>query len=134
MLKFRQTLYILCLHREKDFMKDYIEIYFSNSLVSLDSTDRSFSGESMITKILKKNNIAQLPKERLMQNISEILDDISQVFELSNNNPTCYVDEIEFGINIGVEGQVCLFSSIGGSASTESSIHIKLKRRDCNER
>ena len=115
-------------------MKDYIEIYYPDSLVASDEEERSFSGESMIDKILKKNNISRLPKKHLMQNISDFLDNISQIFELSNNNPTCYVDEIEFGIQIGVEGRICLFSSVGGAANTESSVHIKLKRRDCNER
>ena len=106
-----------------------IEICFVERTENTVSAERSFSDDSLIDKLLAQNHV-QIPAEQLKKNVRAVLDAVSEIFSVSDDSSSFDVEEIEFGISIGVEGKVSLLSMIGGGASANSTMVIKLKRRE----
>lgn len=110
-------------------MKDYVEILFESN-EDCQFVSKSIANSSSLDKLLKKSDFSQISKQQLKENISAILKDVEEIFALEEKNTTYYIDEIEFGISIGVEGKVSLLSTVGGGVKSDATMIIKMKKKD----
>ena len=108
---------------------DFIEILFCESTAGIELKEKSFNSESILDALLKEKSV-QVPKQLLKNNISEALNQISELFLLNNGTTNYVIDEIEFGISIGAEGKVSILSVVGGGLSSNATLVIKLKRKE----
>ncbi|MCH5142443.1 MAG: hypothetical protein J1G07_01845 [Clostridiales bacterium] len=115
---------------------NYFEILFSdNQQEDFNFNSQSFSAnESKIDKLIakSKSKIFKISDDILKKNILEVIDKIGEIFTLDENNPYCFIDEIEFGLSINVDGKVSILSVIEGGVSTGSTFILKLRRRKDN--
>lgn len=100
----------------------------------LDERDKNVKGLFDVPKnLLNKEKYVDLPSEQLRKEISNTIESVLGMFDVDDGvMKSYYVDEIEFGLNIGVDGKVSIVA-IENSASLDTSIKIKLKRGFLNE-
>lgn len=100
----------------------------------LDERDKKVKGLFDVPKnLLNKEKYVDLPSEQLRKEISNTIESVLGMFDVDDGvMKSYYVDEIEFGLNIGVDGKVSIVA-IENSASLDTSIKIKLKRGFLNE-
>lgn len=109
--------------------KEYFEILFCETPLGAEFKGKSFNSDSLVDSLLKEKSV-KLPKQLVKNNISEVLDQVGELFLLDKSATNYFIDEIEFGISIGSEGKVSILSIVGGSLSANATLVVKLKRKE----
>lgn len=83
-------------------------------------------------KELSKIQCVDISEESLKNDIHEAINKIGKIVYDNENSVSGFeIDEIEFGLNIGMDGKVSLIA-LESTASMQTSIKIKLKRCEKN--
>lgn len=85
-------------------------------------------------KELSKIQYIDVSEDCLKDEINKAINKIGNIVYNNENSVNGFeIDEIEFGLNIGMDGKVSLIA-LESTASMQTSIKIKLKRCEKNER
>ncbi len=80
------------------------------------------------SSLLKSTKNIDFDVDSLKNRLNEVITNISQLVSVDNACLNGFeIDEIEFGINIGIDGKVSVVA-LEGSSSLSTTIKVKLKR------
>jgi len=72
----------------------------------------------------------KIPIQTIKESMQNTILSIVDVLDSQNLNDMSYdIDDVELGINIGIDGKVSLASIIGGELSTQTTLKIRLKKK-----
>ena len=72
----------------------------------------------------------KIPVQAIKESMQNTILSIVDVLDSQNLNDMSYgIDDVELGINIGIDGKVSLASIIGGEVSTQTTLKIRLKKK-----
>lgn len=106
------------------FGKDEQEIYIEG--------ERSMAGESLMNKILtQESQVLKVPADIMKNNIAEEVSQFVDVLDEVNVKSGGFeIDEVEFGICVGADGAISIASVLNGGVNAQTTIKIKLKRKE----
>lgn len=105
---------------------DSITFYFGNTESDVSTNIKGFL--STPKNLLKGESFVDIPQDVLTNNIKQTVKKIGDIFNSDDSVLKKYeVDEIEFSLNVGIDGNVSIIAA-EAAASMGTSIRIKLKR------
>ena len=82
--------------------------------------------------LIRTGNQLDIPVDILKSRINEAIEKVAGIIHTENKLPNNFqVDEIEFALNVGMDGKVSVIA-LESAASISSSITVKLKRKDAS--
>lgn len=105
-----------------------ITFFFAQDDMTVDGIQRKglFDIPSELTKC---GNRIEIPTETLKKSMNEAIEKVVEIIPLEEHLPNSFqVEEIEFALNVGVDGKVSVIA-LESAASISSSITVRLKRK-----
>lgn len=114
--------------------KTYISIAFDqkNEEAVYIGQKKSMSGDSLIEKILDKEpRVLKIPAEVMQKNIAEAVSGfVNALDEVNAKSAGFEIDEVEFGLCIGTDGSISIASALNGGVNTQTTVKIKMKKKE----